>query len=505
MEPPILEAVATIPPVDTSCFDSREFLPAGTVDLSALWSYAVESSEPSPQQAEVVMESSEDSDGSPLQANSGAVSEQEQQFVQMVNELNVMVAATIPGSPLAAASPSSPASGSSSSFEPEYQPPTRGKRNKPASARSTKKARKAKTPTAASPNSVELTEDELLVWSSEDYNHHVSAIAEKRRLTDREQQIVKDQKRRIKNRESAQESRERRRAQLEQLQEEVTELKSEKAELAEENARLREQVERLQGTVRQFDSVRAMWTSWTSSGRKGVNNNAVKAAGMCLLVVLFSFGLLFNQHKSVTGPRISLFDRTPSIEAKLLRNNLVNAAVGNPTGAAATESAQSFSVSARQRSLLWSENATPSSVEEIGAKEIPAARSRSPVALEVIAKETRADMETSQALVHGQDLAVGNKANLSESYQRFANNNVTFLMCTELGKAVPAAPEGQSFKGEPFVIAFLPEDPTRDMSEQTHVMQLTCRLLDVTRAELRHEVAPTTATPVVLSAVPNFS
>lgn len=504
MEPILESHEVELPPVDTTSFDSREFLPPENIDLSALWANCMqpESSEPSPQ-ADAVLESGEDSDGSPLQAGSGAVSEQEQQFVQMVNELNVMVAATVPGSPLAAASsPSSPASGSSSSFEPEYVPPSRGKRNKQVTGRNAKKARKAR-PTATSPNSVELTEDELLTWSSDDYTRHISAITEKRRLTDREEQIVKDQKRRIKNRESAQESRERRRAQLEQLQEEVSELKSEKAQLAEENARLREQVERLQGTVRQFDSIRAVWNSMT--GRKGANSNAVRAAGMCLLVVLFSFGLLFNQHKSVTGPRISLFDRTPSIEAKLLRNNFVNAA-GNPTGAAATESSQAYSISARQRNLLWSENATPSSsVEELDSKEIPAARSRSPLALDVIAKETRTDMETAQSVVHGADLAVGNKANLSEAYQRFASSNVTFLMCTELGKALPAAPEGQSFKGEPFVVAFLPEDPARDLSEQTHMVQLTCRLLDVSRAEVRHDAAPTTATPVVLSAVPSFS
>jgi len=496
------------PPVDTSCFDSRDFLPPESVDLSALWSYqAVESSEPSPAQVDAVLESGEDSEGSPQQASSGAASEQEQQqFVQMVNELNVMVAATIPGSPLAAASsPSSPASGSSSSFEPDYMPPSRGKRNKQTAVKNAKKARKAKL-VAASPNCVELTEDELLTWSSDDYTRHISAIAERRRLTDREEQIVKDQKRRIKNRESAHESRERRRAQLEQLQEEVAELKSDKAALAEENARLRDEVARLHGTVRQFDSIRTIWNNWT--GRKGAPTPAFKAAGMCLLVVLFSFGLLFNHHSSVTGPRISLFDRSPSIEAKLLRNNLVHAAVGNPTGAAATESSQ-YSISARQRNLLWADNVTPSShVEEIASKEIPAARSRSPLALDIMAKETRAEVEAmpSQPLVHGQDLAVGNKANLSaDPYQRFVNSNVTFLMCTELGKTIPTAPEGQSFKGEPFIVAFLPEDPTRDIADQTHVVQLTCRLLDVTRAEVRHDVAPTLATPVVLSAVPNFS
>lgn len=415
----------------------------------------------------------------------------------MVNQLNVMVAATIPGSPVSS-TPSSPQSGSSSSFEPEYLPPSRGKRNKAAaSPRTNKKARRQnKLQVASSPNSVELTEDELLTWTSEDYARHVSAIADRRRLTDKEEQIVKDQKRRIKNRESAQESRERRRAQLEQLQEEVAELRSEKSALADENARLREQVERLQGTVRQFDGLRNMWNTWTS--RKTANSGAVKAAGMCLLVVLFSFGLLFNQHhSSVTGPRFSLFDRTPSIETKLLRDTLVPT-IGEPPIAAPAES--SYSVSARQRNLLWADNATPTSFDDLASKDIP---SRTPMQLDVIPKETRADVATET--VERQELAVGNKANLSEAYHRFTSSNVTFLMCTELGKPVPTPQDGQSFKGDPFVVAFLPEDPNRSLNEQTHLLQLTCRLLDVTRAEIRQEAAPTMATPVVLSAVPNFS
>lgn len=93
----------------------------------------------------------------------------------------------------------------------------------------------------------------------------------------------------MKNRESAQLSRQRRKVYVEELEKKVAQLQrttdealKKNATLSKENVALREEVTRLTMQLK------------AAQGRPISSSKSAKAAGVCLLVVLFSFGIIFN-------------------------------------------------------------------------------------------------------------------------------------------------------------------------------------------------------------------
>jgi len=126
-----------------------------------------------------------------------------------------------------------------------------------------------------------------------------------RELTGEEEKELKRQRRLIKNRESAQASRQRKKAHVEELEAEIAGLKREKDELRDEltslhaeNLGLKREVGHLQDVIKRSGLLSTLWDNLTSIRKSGGDFDQlpanVKAAGVCLLMVLFSFGMFFN-------------------------------------------------------------------------------------------------------------------------------------------------------------------------------------------------------------------
>jgi len=165
-------------------------------------------------------------------------------------------------------------------------------------------------------------------------------------LTPDEERQMKRQRRLIKNRESAQKSRLRKKLYIEELESKVNTLTTQSERLMQENAKLREDLSNITRYIRGLkpgaaidvdansavvaaaslsanghSSTTSMSTSTTQQQQQqqqhsstmmathvrrvaGVAPKNVKAAGICLLIVLFSFGLFFNAKHGPNGPAL---------------------------------------------------------------------------------------------------------------------------------------------------------------------------------------------------------
>lgn len=134
-----------------------------------------------------------------------------------------------------------------------------------------------------------------------------------KQISPEEERELKKQKRLIKNRESAQKSRQRRKAYIEELESKVAVLAGQSEHLAQENKVLKEDIAYLLNVLKKTPGVPSEVLSKTASF--GVTAPApirgVKAAGVCLLIVLFSFGLFFNAKNGPTGPSLPFDPNTP--------------------------------------------------------------------------------------------------------------------------------------------------------------------------------------------------
>jgi hypothetical protein len=146
-----------------------------------------------------------------------------------------------------------------------------------------------------------LSREELLQLSSKSLENFAQNLAANRGLSNDEERQLKRQRRLIKNRESAQLSRLRKKIYIEELEKKVSLLTADNdtltkqvVSIATEKKKLEEEVMYLQSIIKQSPQLAALASKRPSySGPKNV-----KAAGVCLLIVLFSFGLLFNSSPS---------------------------------------------------------------------------------------------------------------------------------------------------------------------------------------------------------------
>ncbi|KAL6054083.1 putative basic-leucine zipper transcription factor [Balamuthia mandrillaris] len=114
-------------------------------------------------------------------------------------------------------------------------------------------------------------------------------------LNPEDDRMAKRQRRLIKNRESAQKSRMRKKLYMEELEGKVQKLATHNQQLLEENKLLKEEVNYLKGIIKKTPGLaHELLQRSTRIGPAGATPNNVKAAGVCLLIVLFSFGLFFN-------------------------------------------------------------------------------------------------------------------------------------------------------------------------------------------------------------------
>lgn len=308
---------------------------------------------------------------------------------------------------------------------------------------------------------VSLTRDQLLSFSSEDFEAFIAKVTSQRPLTAIEEKEVKRQRRLIKNRESAHASRQRRREYMEELEAQINELKDERdslradnCRLREQNAQLREQVAMLEKQVQQQSTLRDLWHSMTSLRKTTLASSAgAKAAGVCLLIVLFSFGLFLNTTGGgLPSPgRLSpLLPQYPKTEAQ---PRLVEEPAHSLARAAGGAIVDSMSWAGHKRKLLsFPSNSSPSVDNDAG---------------------------------YGPSLAHPPAADGQTPLPTWKNSNITYLMCSEAEQLVASAPpeSGAYPGGESYVVLLLP-DKGADASEAT---SLTCRLVDIRRVRVERD------------------
>eukprot|EP00026_Physarum_polycephalum_P004772 Phypoly_transcript_04796.p1 GENE.Phypoly_transcript_04796~~Phypoly_transcript_04796.p1 ORF type:complete len:601 (+),score=111.18 Phypoly_transcript_04796:104-1804(+) len=190
-----------------------------------------------------------------------------------------------------------------------------------------KKRSRVEVPSVPSPQEqVALPRDTLLNITSQSMERYVETLQTTRHLSTDDQKELKRQKRLIKNRESAQLSRERKRAYIDQLEARIAQLVADNGQLKNDNNTLREALARYQSTDPTIKSeplspsspphspasqLQIKMGKYLSVGR----STTAATAGVCLLVVLFSFGLFMNVNKpsNVLMPRLPASQAVPAI------------------------------------------------------------------------------------------------------------------------------------------------------------------------------------------------
>lgn len=155
-----------------------------------------------------------------------------------------------------------------------------------------------------------LNRDQLLTLSSKAFEEYAKRLTATRELTADEKKELKKQRRLIKNRESAQASRQRKKSYIEKLEQKVQSLATTNATLKQqitslqsENNSLKEEVVYLQNVIKKTPGLSTLFNTginYVASLAKQQQHqpnlqNNVRAAGVCLLILLFSFGLFFPQ------------------------------------------------------------------------------------------------------------------------------------------------------------------------------------------------------------------
>jgi hypothetical protein len=167
-----------------------------------------------------------------------------------------------------------------------------------------------------------LSREELLNLSSKKFEEYVRRLMAKRDLTSEERKELKRQRRLIKNRESAQASRQRKKNYMETLEQQVATLNGENNRLREhitalstENKSLKDEVIYLHDMIKKTPGLSTLFTAganYMASFSKGQQNLSanVKSAGLCLMILLFSFGLFFNNMQPQQQQQALPWDRT---------------------------------------------------------------------------------------------------------------------------------------------------------------------------------------------------
>jgi len=143
--------------------------------------------------------------------------------------------------------------------------------------------------------------------TSKDIENYTKKITSTRSLTGDEQKELKWQKRLVKNRESAQASRSRKKSKIDELEGVINQMNKEQqtynaeiTQLEASNKSLKEEVVHLHNLIKQSPALSNLWNNIDAIKRKTIDkdpkkgHNNIKAAGMVLLIVLFSFNLFFN-------------------------------------------------------------------------------------------------------------------------------------------------------------------------------------------------------------------
>jgi len=139
-----------------------------------------------------------------------------------------------------------------------------------------------------------LSAEKLSAMSSKKLEEYAQNLAEIRPLTTEEEKQLKRQKRLIKNRESAQLSRQRKKHYVEELEAQVKALTAENQQLQTQMRQMSTKAQELQSQVIYWRGLSQQDQLAVVEDNKLFNSKNTAKAGLCMLVILFSFGLFMN-------------------------------------------------------------------------------------------------------------------------------------------------------------------------------------------------------------------
>jgi len=187
---------------------------------------------------------------------------------------------------------------SSAASSPQTAAPAQSAKPEPAKKKRKRRRKKDEPPHV--PTALTIERERLLKMSLTTFDRLVASVIETRKLTPDEVRDVKRQRRLIKNRESAQASRVRRKCQLEEMERQIEEMQRERDQLREQVSHLQQDNSRLQSVIQSLSgsmstATSQLWDAFSVGGGDAPSTAAVNMKrGVCLMVVLFSFAVLFN-------------------------------------------------------------------------------------------------------------------------------------------------------------------------------------------------------------------
>jgi len=346
-----------------------------------------------------------------------------------------------------------------------------------------------------------LSRDELIKLSSKGSDHA-------------DDKTMKRQKRLIKNRESAQLSRLRKKLYIEELERKVTHLTTDNESLGKQvnslngdKKRLQEEVVYLQSIIKQSPELSAA----LATRKAPFQPKNVKAAGVCLLIILFSVGLLFNQSKS-TFPlsRISREEIPEVIPKSTLYTGRILKSVSEDLTEDFKPSKESVEVVPVSKSQKMDENEEtkaivpiPLKVKEIGLKERkhprdtddevvfvkgesknePAKRKRMKISDENVAEDSSKGLVPADASAAKQNTEIVPRR----------NPNASYIYCPE---AVHVAPSISSSESPEIVALLLPASVLNgtlfgNMANlDSSMLEVSCQVLNLHMWPLNNNSVP---------------
>eukprot|EP01091_Cochliopodium_minus_P020904 TRINITY_DN92_c0_g1_i1.p1 TRINITY_DN92_c0_g1~~TRINITY_DN92_c0_g1_i1.p1 ORF type:complete len:454 (-),score=136.15 TRINITY_DN92_c0_g1_i1:155-1450(-) len=207
-------------------------------------------------------------------------------------------------------------------FEPENNKRKRTKAEKENKEKGKSVPKKIRKKHPEMQTSVTLSREKLLTTSTEDFNKWVDEMKSQRALTQEEVSDIRRQKRLIRNRESAQASRDRKKNEFILLEKQIKQLKEENQMAMKEITEMRYKINNLETenlymktTIQHNPVLNEIYTGidniptknhTTTSNSSYINSKTVKNAGVCLFLLIFSFGLFFNVQNTMnqTQPKV---------------------------------------------------------------------------------------------------------------------------------------------------------------------------------------------------------
>jgi len=341
-----------------------------------------------------------------------------------------------------------------------------------------------------------LSREELLNLSSRKFEEYVRKLMAKRDLTSEERKELKRQRRLIKNRESAQASRQRKKNYMETLEQQVANLNGENNRLREhitalstENKSLKDEVIYLHDMIKKTPGLSTLFTAganYMASFSKGQQNLSanVKSAGLCLMILLFSFGLFFNNMQPQQQQALP-WDRTgreaipevvPSSNRLSKLEDSTFKLAGNEKELVNVLSEQEFNTERLERAYKTRHAPKEARITEVApvTQAAPQTKNNNNAAQSTEShgvKRKRSEVKESKPI---DDI----KSQISAW-----KPNTTYLMCNDIQQVVP--PENVPRDANaPLLIAFLlPSDSfngtTSIGQENNGMLEVTCQVIDV--------------------------